>query len=296
MANPLPAGMPANLKDAFPALTVMLVNGAVNILIAVLILIAGWVVARWVGRWARDLVGHSHYIDDTLKPLVSNFVRYFILAITIVAVLSQFGVQTTSLIALLGATGLAIGLALQGTLSNVASGVMLLFLRPFRVFDHVKLSDVTGMVREIGLFRTEIVTDNGNFVSIPNATIFSGTIVNLSRELNRRTDFTAEIDRAEDIGRVQKAILDALGGEKRVLNSPAPTVEVATLGPISTTLSVQVWLQNRDFGTALSDVKKCVRSALQTADIAAPVPVAAPAVAPWQPPAEQPDSAHAKPN
>ena len=293
---PLPAGVPANLKDAFPALTVMLVNGAVNILIAVLILIAGWVVARWVGRWSRDLVGNSHYIDETLKPLVSNFVRYGILAITIVAVLSQFGVQTTSLIAILGATGLAIGLALQGTLSNVASGVMLLFLRPFRVFDHVKLSDVTGMVREIGLFRTEIVTDNGNFVSIPNATIFSATIVNLSRETTRRTDFTVEIDRAEPLDRVQKAILDALAAEKRVLKSPAPTVEVATLGPVSTILSIQVWLANRDFGGALSDVKKCVRTALQQADVGAPVPVAAPAVAPWQPEPQQPDSGHAKPN
>ena len=296
MATNLPAGVPANLKDAFPALTVMLVNGAVNILIAVLILIAGWVVARWVGRWSRDLVGNSHYIDETLKPLVSNFVRYGILAITIVAVLSQFGVQTTSLIAILGATGLAIGLALQGTLSNVASGVMLLFLRPFRVFDHVKLSDVTGMVREIGLFRTEIVTDNGNFVSIPNATIFSATIVNLSRETTRRTDFTVEIDRAEPLDRVQKAILDALAAEKRVLKSPAPTVEVATLGPVSTILSIQVWLANRDFGGALSDVKKCVRTALQQADVGAPVPVAAPAVAPWQPEPQQPDSGHAKPN
>ena len=293
---PLPAGVPANLKDAFPALTVMLVNGAVNILIAVLILIAGWVVARWVGRWSRDLVGNSHYIDETLKPLVSNFVRYGILAITIVAVLSQFGVQTTSLIAILGATGLAIGLALQGTLSNVASGVMLLFLRPFRVFDHVKLSDVTGMVREIGLFRTEIVTDNGNFVSIPNATIFSATIVNLSRETTRRTDFTVEIDRAEPLDRVQKAILDALAAEKRVLKSPAPTVEVATLGPVSTILSIQVWLANRDFGGALSDVKKCVRTALQQADVGAPVPVAAPAVAPWQPEPQKPDSGHAQVN
>ena len=296
MAANLPAGVPANLKDAFPALTVMLVDGAVNILIAVLILIAGWVVARWVGRWVRDVVGHSHYIDDTLKPLISNFVRYTILAITIVAVLSQFGVQTTSLIAILGATGLAIGLALQGTLSNVASGVMLLFLRPFRVFDHVKLGDAIGTVREIGLFRTEIVTDNGNFVSIPNATIFSGTIVNLSRETTRRTDFTVEIDRAEPLDRVRKAILEALAGEKRVLKTPPSTVEVVTLGPISTTLSVQVWLANRDFGGALSDVKTCVRTALQQAEVAAPIPVAAPAVAPWQPGPQQPDNAHAKPN
>jgi small conductance mechanosensitive channel len=265
----------------------MAVDGAKNVMIAVLILIAGWVLAGWVGRWVRGAVGHSHYIDATLKPLLASFVRYAILALTLVAVLGQFGVQTTSLIALLGAAGLAVGLALQGTLSNVASGVMLLVLRPFRVYDKVKIADSIGTVREIGLFRTEIITDNGNFVSIPNATIFSGTIINVSREATRRTDFTVEVDRAENLDRVQKRILECLTLEKRVLQNPPPAVQVDTLGPISTTLEVQVWLPNQDYGVVLSDVKKRVRHALQNADVSAPVPVPAPAVAPWQPPAEK---------
>ena len=123
--------------------------------------------------------------------------RYGILAITIVAVLGQFGVQTTILIAILGAAGLAIGLALQGTLSNVASGVMLLFLRPFRVYRKNQDRDALGTVREIGLFRTVIVTDDGIYVSIPNATIFSATITNVSREPTRRTNFTVEVDRGD---------------------------------------------------------------------------------------------------
>jgi small conductance mechanosensitive channel len=292
---PSVAAMPGNVKDALPALTVMMVNGAWNFLIAIVILIAGWVVARGAGSWMRDLIGHSHYIDDTLKPLVSNGTRYAILAITVVAVLSQFGVQTTSLIALLGAAGLAIGLALQGTLSNVASGVMLLVLRPFRVFEKIKVTDATGTVREIGLFRTEIVTDDGNYVSIPNATIFSGTIINVSRETTRRTNFTIEIDRAEDIDAVQKTILECLSREKRVLKAPAPTVEVESLGPLSTILTVQVWVENRDFGGILSDVKKRVRHALQAGDVNAPVPVPPPAVAPWTPPAEKP-AENKKPN
>src|SRR5882672_242758 len=169
------ASMPNEVKEALPAITVMMVHGALNFLIAVLILIAGWVAARWIGRWVHDLIDRSHYIDDTLKPLISNFARYGILAVTVVAVLSQFGVQTTSLIALLGAAGLAIGLALQGTLSNVASGVMLLILRPFRVFEKIKVADAFGTVREIGLFRTDIVTDDGTYISIPNATIFAAT-------------------------------------------------------------------------------------------------------------------------
>jgi small conductance mechanosensitive channel len=281
MAVPSTLPTVASVPTAIPALTVMAMNGAVNVLVAV-----------------RELVGHSHYIDATLKPLVASFIRYIILALTVVAVLGQFGVQTTSLIALLGAAGLAIGLAIQGTLSNVASGVMLLVLRPFRVYDKIKVADALGTVREIGLFRTEIITDNGNFVSIPNATVFSGTIINISREATRRTDFTVEVDRSENLDRVQKRILECLTLEKRVLKTPAPTVEVETLGAISTTLEVQVWLANQDFGAVLSDVKKRVRHALQNADVAAPIPVPAPAVAPWQPPAEKDDGKRdaAKPN
>ncbi len=292
---PAVAAMPGDVKDALTALTVMMVNGVWNFLIAILTLIAGWLVARWVGRWVQELIGRSHYVDDTLKPLIANFAGYVILAVTVVAVLSQFGVQTTSLIALLGAAGLAVGLALQGTLSNVASGVLLLILRPFRVYEKIKVADALGTVREIGLFRTDIVTDDGTYVSIPNTTIFSGAIVNVSRESRRRTNFTVEVDRTEDIDAVQKAILECLGRETRVLKVPAPIVEVDGLGPISTTLTVRVWVENHDFVATLSDVKKRVRQALQSADINAPVPVAPPAVAPWTPSAE-PARESKKPN
>lgn len=292
---PAVAAMPGDVKDALTALTVMMVNGVWNFLIAILTLIAGWLVARWVGRWVQELIGRSHYVDDTLKPLIANFAGYVILAVTVVAVLSQFGVQTTSLIALLGAAGLAVGLALQGTLSNVASGVLLLILRPFRVYEKIKVADALGTVREIGLFRTDIVTDDGTYVSIPNTTIFSGAIVNVSRESRRRTNFTVEVDRTEDIDAVQKAILECLGRETRVLKVPAPIVEVDGLGPISTTLTVRAWVENHDFVATLSDVKKRVRQALQSADINAPVPVAPPAVAPWTPSAE-PARESKKPN
>jgi small conductance mechanosensitive channel len=289
--------MPATIKAALPAITVMLVNGAKDFLFAVIILIAGWMVARWVNRWVHDLIDRSTHVDPTLKPLIANFAQYTILAITVVAVLGQFGVQTTSLIAILGATGLAIGLALQGTLSNVASGVMLLFLRPVRVYERVRVADAVGTVREIGLFRTVVVTDNGNYVSIPNATVFSGIIINVSREARRRADFTVEVDRGENIDAVQKTILDALAKEPRILKTPAPSVEVDTLGAISTTLTVQVWAENHDFSALVSDAKKRVRHALQDAEIGAPVPVPAPAVAPWTPPAEQAQEQQAeKPN
>jgi small conductance mechanosensitive channel len=286
---PSAADFPTMVKAALPALTVMMVQGARDFLFAILILAAGWMLSRWVGRWTGNLIENSRYIDDTLKPLMTGFVSYFIMALTIVAVLGQFGVQTTSLIAILGAAGLAIGLALQGTLSNVASGVMLLILRPFRVRERIKVADATGPVREIGLFRTTILTDDGIYVSIPNATIFTGPIHNMSREGRRRINFTVEIDRNENLDTVMKAIREALADEPRVLKHPACTVEVDALGALSTTLVVQVWIENRGFGETQSEIKKRVREGLQKADISAPVPVAAPAVAPWAPAEDKPE-------
>jgi small conductance mechanosensitive channel len=273
---PAAATVPASVKAALPALTVMLVDGARDLLIAVIILIAGWTIARWVGRWVREGVSHSHLIDETLKPLIANFVRYGILAVTLIAVLGQFGVQTTSLIAILGAAGLAVGLALQGTLSNVASGVMLLFLRPFRVGDLIVVGDVTGTVQEIGLFRTELNTDDGGlYVSMPNATLFSGTITNISRETIRRTNFFFQVDHGEDLGRVRSVVLAALTADPRVRSEPAPTVEVEKLEGVTNTLSVQVWMDNHGFGAARSDMKILVNDTLRKAKILPPVPLLA---------------------
>jgi small conductance mechanosensitive channel len=293
---PAAASVPGTVKAALPALTVMLVDGAVNFLEATIILIAGWTLARYFGRWVHSILERAHYIDETLKPLLSNFARYGILTITIVAVLGKFGVQTTSLIALLGAAGLALGLALQGTLSNVASGVMLLFLRPFRVAEKITVSDTTGTVREIGLFRTVLITDEGLFVSIPNSSIFSGTIVNTSRETIRRTNFTVDIDHGEDAAAAQKTILAAMAADSRVLKSPRPDVQVeSVIGP-TVLMSVQVWLRNVDFGGQQADLKRMVRRALEAAHVSPPIPIPAPAVAPWTPTADTGAKAQAKPN
>jgi small conductance mechanosensitive channel len=270
---PAAAAMPGTVKAALPALTVMMANGAINFLEATIILIAGWTIARYVGRWTQNLLD-SIRIDETLKPLLANFARYAILGVTIVAVLGQFGVQTTSLIALVGAAGLALGLALQGTLSNVASGVMLLFLRPFRVAEKIAVADVTGTVREIGLFRTALVTDDGLFVSIPNSMIFGGIIVNNSRERIRRTSFTVDIDRGEDIAAAQKVILAAVAADPRVLKSPQPDVQVESILGAAILMSVQAWMGNRDFGGQQADLKRVVRRALEAAHVSPPIPLA----------------------
>ena len=281
---PAVAAMPGDMKDALPALTVMMVNGAWNFLIAILTLIAGWLVARWVGRWVQELIGRSHYVDDTLKPLIANFAGYVILAVTVVAVLSQFGVQTTSLIALLGAAGLAVGLALQGTLSNVASGVLLLILRPFRVYEKIKVADALGTVREIGLFRTDIVTDDGTYVSIPNTTIFSGAIVNVSRESRRRTNFTVEwpgVGMPAGGEGAYWGVRGAGGGEAGAWAEPGGGGAAPAPPPAATAGRGRIW----GLPPACRDAEGG-GSGRPPRQINAPVPVAPPAVAPWTPPAE----------
>jgi small conductance mechanosensitive channel len=289
--------LPADVQRAVPTLTEMMIHGGVNILIAIVVLIAGWVLSRWLARWLRALFQHSHHIDDTLKPLIINFTRYGVIAITLVAVLGQFGVQTTSLIALLGAMGLAIGLALQGTLSNVASGVMLLLLRPYRVGEKITAGAISGTVQEIGLFHTEIVTYDGLFVAMPNSVVFSGTIINLSREPLRRTDFEVDIDREADIAAAQNAILDAMAHDARVLKQPAPQIWVQTLSGPQVLLNVHVWVANTDFMMVQSDLKILVRRALNDAGFGPPIPVPAPSVAPWTPPVEpKQDGQVKKPN
>jgi small conductance mechanosensitive channel len=245
----------------------MAFNGAINLVAACIILAIGWMLSRWIWTWAHDGLAHLHYMDETLKPLIANLVSYAVLAVTVVAVLGQFGVQTTSLIAVLGAAGLAVGLALQGTLSNVASSVMLLMLRPFRVGEAVKVSDTSGTVREIGLFRTVMVTDDGLYVSIPNATIFSGTIVNNSREKTRRIAFPVDAGPGVDIEKARTAIIKLLTDDTLVLKNPPPSVSIDTASVTANLLSVEAWVANRDFGSQLPSLKLAIRQALKAPEL-----------------------------
>src|ERR1700761_935571 len=275
--TPLSAAVPPSVKAALPAFTVMFVNGALDLLVAVLILIAGWTLARWFGRWSHDVLERAEHVDETLKPLLANFARYIVLAITIVAVLGQFGIQTTSLIALLGAAGLAIGLALQGTLSNVASGVMLLILRPFRVRDNIAVGNVTGTVQEIGLFQTVLVTDDGVYVSVPNSALFSGTIVNNTRQKTHRINVTFDVDYRSDIALAIKTLTERIGQDKRVLKTPAPVVQVASLVGPAANIQILAWTKTEDAGGVQSNLLAGGGPALLGAGHVAGPPLAPPA-------------------
>lgn len=249
-----------------------LLSGGVSLLSAVLILIAGWIVSSWLSGWMRRVLARSDRFDETLKPITVSLVRYTVLIITLVAVLNRFGVQTTSLIAVIGAAGLAIGLAMQGTLSNVAAGAMLLMLRPFRAGDYVEVGGQGGTVREIGLFTTVLTTPDLIYISVPNSQIFNGTIVNYSREPTRRVNFTVGIDYADDIDKAQAIVLALMEKDGRIHKDPAPMVPVGALGASSVDLIVRCWVANPDYWAVLFDLQKSIKQALDAGGITIPFP------------------------
>jgi small conductance mechanosensitive channel len=242
-------------------LRVLMVDGGIRFIAAIFILVVGWILATWAKRWITAGLAHLP-LDLTLKPLLGSLVRYAILILTLVLVLGQFGVQTTSLIAVLGAAGLAIGLAMQGTLSNVAAGVMLLILRPFRVGQYVQAGGQSGTVREIGLFTTLLTTRDLVYVSVPNSAIFSGVILNYTRDPIRRVNFTVPIDFVNEIGEAEKVILAALEKNDHVLKAPQAWAGVSELQEYAVVMFVRAYVKSEDYWRALPAIQKSVKDAL----------------------------------
>ena len=237
---------------------------------AIFILIAGW----FLGNWTRNRVTSFSRVDGTLKTFLGGLVKYAILVVALVTVLAQFGVETASLLAVLGAAGLAIGLALQGTLSNVAAGVMMLFLRPFSVGDYITAGDIGGTVKHLTLFTTELATPDNVYISAPNKTIWDSEIYNYSRNLHRRLDVECGIGYAEDIDKAFKIYQKVIDNEDRLIRTEGkePKVMVSSLGDSSVNVTARVWILTSDYWQVKWDLTKAVKEALYKADINIPFP------------------------
>jgi small conductance mechanosensitive channel len=259
-------------------LQLIVVNGGLRLAVGVVLLVAGWWAATWAKRGLEAGLAPLPF-DPTLKPLIASLARYGILILTVLLVVQQFGVQTTSLIAVLGAAGIAIGLALQGTLSNVASGVMLLVLRPFRVGHFVEIAKCKqGTVREIGLFTTIIVTRDGVYASIPNSSIFGDDIINFTRERTRRVNFSVPVDRVNDMELVERTIVAALAANGLVLKEPAPSAVVHELQEYAVVMRARAHVRSPDYWRALWLLQKEVKAALDAAHVLTAVARQAPIV------------------
>lgn len=243
-----------------------------DVLGAIVILLLGWIVAGWASRATRNAVDRIGWMDGTIKPLIASIVRYLVIVVTIVAVLNRFGVETTSIIAVLGAAGLAVGLALQGTLSNVAAGVMILFLRPFKVGDYVTAGGNGGTVAEVGLFTTELTTPDNVSIAVPNSQIIGGAITNFSKHATRRIDIVVGIGYSSNIDTAFAALTKLAEGDARVLADPAPQVSVRALADSSVNVGLRFWVNSADYWPTLFDFNKAVKETLDENGVEIPFP------------------------
>ena len=239
---------------------------------ALVLLIAGWIVAGWTRRGVRRVVDRVPHLDETLKPVIASVARYGILILVVIAILAQFGVQTTSIIAVLATAGLAIGLALQGTLQNIAAGIMLLFLRPFRIGDYIDAEGLAGTIDEIGLFTTNMHTYDGVYLQVPNAHLWNHAIRNYSRLPTRRLDIVVGISYADDIDKTQAALMDLLENDTRVHGDPAPEVMVMELAESSVNLNLRCWTDAGNYWSLRFDLTKAAKQRLDAEGITIPFP------------------------
>jgi len=204
--------------------------------------------------------------------MLSSIVKYGILIMTFIAVLSQFGVETTSVIAVLGAAGLAIGLALQGTLQNIAAGIMLLMLRPFRKGDFIDASGIVGVVEAINLFTTDMKTADGIYMAVPNSALWNSNITNFSRNPTRRIQQVMGISYNDDVAKARGILLELMEKDERVLADPAPQTMVSTLNSSSVDITMRCWVKTDDFWDVHFDLVEKSKEVIEGAGMSIPYP------------------------
>lgn len=268
-----------SIQASLAQLSTLIVSYSFSAVGAIILLVVGYVVAGLAERSIFAGLGHIHGFDQTLRQFFSKIVRYAILVLVVIMVLGQFGVQTASIIAAIGAIGLAIGLALQGTLQNIAAGIMLLALRPFRIGESVEVGPIAGTIEEIGLFATKLRTAEGVFILAPNSTLWNQPVRNFSRNGVRRGDITISIGSWNDIDRAQKTLLGLAAAEKRIRREPAPIAFVASLGDTTVSLTLRYWTSAGDHFSTTIDMTKRAKQAFDSEGISIPLP------APEAPPA-----------
>jgi len=244
---------------------------SINIVMALAIFLLGKFAVKMLTRLARKLMVKAK-VDNILVNFIASIINAVLLLFVVIAALDQLGVETTSLIALIGAAGLAVGLALQGTLQNLASGVMLIIFRPFNDGDFVEAAGVSGIVEEIGIFTTTMRTGDNREIIIPNGEIFGGTITNYSKRSTRRVDMVFGIGYDDDIKKAKEIIGRILDEDDRVLQDPAPTVAVSELADSSVNFNVRPWCKTGEYWNVYADTHEKVKLAFDAEGISIPYP------------------------
>ncbi|NLS54192.1 small-conductance mechanosensitive channel MscS [Hafnia alvei] len=249
----------------------LLIQYAVNIVAAIVIFIVGSIIAKIVSGAITRLM-KARGVDLTVAHFLSALVRYGIMAFTIIAALGRIGVQTASVIAVIGAAGLAVGLALQGSLSNFAAGVLLVLFRPFRTGEFVDLGGVSGTVKDVQIFSTTMLTSDNKTIVVPNGKIIAGNIINYSREPNRRVDITVGVAYDADIDLVKKVLGDIVAADKRIMQDQGVTIRLNEMAASSLNFVVRVWTTNANYWPVYFDLMENFKRGLDANNIGIPFP------------------------
>ena len=264
--------MDQQIQDILQIVYGVLATYGINVVGAFLIIIVGFMVAGWARRALERTLSRSGKMDATLVRFFGSLIRYAIMGFVVIAALQRFGVEATSLVAVFGAAGLAIGLALQGMLSNVAAGIMLLMFRPFKIGDFVDIGGQAGTVKEVGLFTTELATGDNVKIIMPNGQIWGSAIKNFSAYPTRRVDLVMGIDYGDNIDTAMATINRVIGEEPRALSDPESTVAVAELADSSVDIVVRVWVNAADYSGVRWDLTKKLKEQLEADGISIPFP------------------------
>jgi small conductance mechanosensitive channel len=211
-------------------------------------------------------------IDETLGRFLGNLIYILLIALIILTALSTLGINTTNFLAIIGAAGLAVGLALKDSLSNFAAGVMLVFFRPFKVGDYIDAAGIAGSVESIGIFSTVLKTPDNRVITVPNGLVYGATITNYSAEATRRVDLLIGISYDDDIGRAKALIQGVIAGDDRVLKEPPSQLLLMELGASSVDIAVRAWVRTSDYWNVRSDLLERIKRALEGAGLSIPYP------------------------
>ncbi|ENM3904499.1 small-conductance mechanosensitive channel MscS [Vibrio cholerae] len=249
----------------------LLIQYGVNVISAILILFVGNIVVKAVaGSVAKVL--RSKEMDKAVVEFIHGLVRYTLFIIVLIAALSRIGVQTASVVAVLGAAGLAVGLALQGSLSNFAAGVLIVAFRPFKAGDYVEIAGVAGSVDSILIFQTVLKTPDNKMVVVPNSAVIGGAITNYSRHETRRVDMVIGVSYKSDLQKTKRVLRETLEKDPRILKDPDMTIGVLTLADSSINFVVRPWCKTSDYWAVYFDSMQAIKEALDANGIEIPFP------------------------
>lgn len=264
-----------NTQEIIDAIMQWSLNDGFAIIKSIILALLIFVIGKWVAGTLRSKIKKGmdkRSVDPALVSFGTNIIYYVLLIAVILAAVQQLGFQTTSLVAVLGAAGLAVGLALGGTLSNFASGVLIIMFRPFKIGDFIEAGGQAGVVEEIGVLATILKTPDNKKIIQPNTAIMSGSIVNVTANPTRRVDMTVGVGYNDDLDKAQNIILDVLNADERILSDPAPQVVVAELADSSVNFNVRPWCATEDYWGVFFDFQKAIKQRLDSEGVSIPFP------------------------